>query len=69
MSTYSTEIVHRVFNDKTGDLIEVGPDADTGDLLEIRQIEQGKIAARIVGEPEQLRQVASAILKLTEPTQ
>lgn len=69
MSTYSTEIVHRVFNDKTGDLIEVGPDADTGDLLEIRQIEQGKIAARIVGEPEQLRQVAEAILKLTEPTQ
>ena len=67
MSTYSTEIVHKVYNDKTGDLIEVGPDADTGDLLEIRQVEGREIRARIVGEPEQLRLVAEAILKLTEP--
>ena len=66
---YSTEVVHRVFNDDTGEYIEVGPDADGGDLLELRQINSdGKIAARIVGEPEQMRLVAEAILKLTSPS-
>lgn len=61
---YTTEVVHKVYNDETGDYIEVGPDADHGDLLEIRQVEQGKIVARITGEPEQIQLVAQAILKL-----
>jgi len=65
---FSTEIVHKVYNDKTGDCIEVGPDADCGDLIEIRQVEGGKLCVRICGEPEQMRLVAEAILKLTEPS-
>ena len=61
---FSTEVVHKIFNDSTGEYIEVGPDADTGDLLEIRQVEGGTTYARIVGQPEQLRLVALAILEL-----
>jgi len=63
---FSREIVHKIFNDQDGNHIEVGPDADTGDLLEIRQIEDGKVFARIVGYPEQLRLLAESILMLTE---
>jgi hypothetical protein len=63
---FSTEIVHKIYDDELGNSIDIGPDADTGDLLEIRQVEGGKIVARIVGEPEQMRLVAEAILKLTE---
>ena len=60
---FSLETIRRVYNDETGAHIEVGPDADTGDLLEIRQIEGGQIIGRIVGQPEQMRLVAEAILK------
>jgi hypothetical protein len=63
---FSLETIRRVYNDETGEHIEVGPDADTGDLLEIRQIEGGKIIGRIVGQPEQMRLVAEALLKATE---
>jgi hypothetical protein len=64
--SFSREIVHKIYDDETGEHIEVGPDADTGDLLEIRQVEQGKILARIVGHPQQLRLLAESILMLTE---
>ena len=67
MSRFSREIVHKIYNDDTGESLEVGPDADTGDLLEIRQIEQGKAVARVVGPPAQLRLLAESILMLTEP--
>jgi hypothetical protein len=63
---YTREIVHKIYDDETGEHIEVGPDADTGDLLEIRQVEQGEIRARIVGFPKQLRLLAESILMLTE---
>ena len=63
---FSAEIVHKIYDDSTGEHIEVCPDADSGDLIDIRQIEGGKIVARITGEPEQMRLVAQAILKLTE---
>jgi len=61
---FSTEITHKIFDDSTGEHIEVGPDADTGELLEVRQVEGGETVARIVGLPEQLRLVALAILEL-----
>ena len=63
---YTTEVISRVYDDDTGEHIEVGPDGDTGDLLELRQVEKGKIVTRIVGYPEQMRLVAKAILELTE---
>ena len=63
---FSAEIVHKIYDNTTGERIEVCPDADTGDMLDIRQIEGDKIVARITGEPEQMRLVALAILKLTE---
>lgn len=63
---FSLEIIRRVYDDDTGEHIEVGPDADTGDLLEIRQVEGGKTVARVVGKPEQLRLVAETILQATE---
>ena len=63
---FSLETIRRVYDDSTGEHIEVGPDADTGDLLEIRQVEGGKPVARIVGPPEQMRLVAEAILKALE---
>lgn len=63
---FSREIVHRIYDDDTGEHIEVGPDADTGELLEIRQIEQGKPCARVVGNPEQMRLLAYSILMMTE---
>lgn len=65
---FTTEIVHKVYDDSTGEHIAVCPDADTGDLLDIRQVDaKGKILVRITGYPEQMRLVAMAILKLTEP--
>jgi hypothetical protein len=64
--SFSTEIIHRVYDDKTGDHIEVGPDHDTGDLLEIRQVDGGKLCARVVGYPKQMRALAISILALTE---
>ena len=67
-SKFSSETIHRIYNDKTGEYIEVGPDADTGDLLELRQVEGDKIVARIAGYPDQLRLVAEAILKSVEPS-
>jgi hypothetical protein len=64
---FSTEIVHKVYNDDTGEFIEVGPDADGTDLIEIRCVDaNGNIGNRLCGEPEQMRLVAEAILKLTE---
>lgn len=63
---FSREIVHKIYDDDTGEHIEVGPDGDTGDLLEVRQVEGGKVVARVVGRPEQLRLLAESILMLTE---
>ena len=67
-SKYSSEAIIRVYNDKTGDCIEVGPDHDGIDDIEIRCIDgkSGKIGNRINADPEQMRLVAMAILKLTE---
>jgi hypothetical protein len=61
---FSTEITHKIFDESTGEHIEVGTDADTGELLEVRQVEGSKTVARVVGQPEQLRLVALAILEL-----
>jgi len=67
---YSTEIVHKVYNDDTGEYIEVGPDADGVDLVEVRQVDsKGNISNRIAGEPEQMRLVAEAILVLISKEQ
>ena len=66
-SKFSTEIVHRVYNDTTGEYIEVGPDADGINHIEIRFVDvNGKIGNRLCGPPEQMRLVAEALLKLTE---
>ena len=48
MSTFTTEMPLVVWNDGTGARIEVGPDRDGLDLIEIRQYdEQGKIGSRL----------------------
>lgn len=35
-TTYSFETVYQIWNDKTGERVEVGPDRDGLDLIELR---------------------------------
>jgi len=61
---YSVETVYRIYNDKSGEYIEVGPDADGIDLVEVRcYTDDGKVGNRIMGTPLEMKLVAEAILK------
>ncbi len=65
---YSAETFIRIYDDKTGEHVQVGPDADGLDCVEISQREQsGKIEARITIQPEQALLLAKAILELYAP--
>ena len=45
---YSIETIYRVYNDKSGEYIEVGPDADGIGLIEVRMYtDDGKIGQRV----------------------
>lgn len=67
---YTTELIRKIWNDKDGYSIEVGPDADGLDLVEIRcRDDQGKIYARLVMTPEQARLVADAVRACSAETE
>ena len=59
---YSKEMLFKIYNDDTGERIEVGMDGDGLDLIEIRQYtDNNKIASRITMTPEQAKLVSEAI--------
>ena len=65
---FTVEASVRIYNDKYGDYVYVGPDADGLDLFDIRYVEpSGKILSTLTIEPARARLVAQAILDLTEP--
>jgi hypothetical protein len=61
-SQYTLETLYQVWDDKTGERIEIGPDRDGLDLFEIRGCShEGKPYARIVCNREQLEKLQAAI--------
>ena len=65
---FTSETVIQVWDDQHGDRVEVGPDRDGLDLVEIRCCDRdGKIGDRITMAPERAVLVAQAILKLYQP--
>ena len=44
---FSIEVIMQVWNDDTGERVEIGQDSDGLDLVEIRQIENKECRARI----------------------
>jgi len=63
-NTFSLETMYRVWDDKTGDRVEVGPDSDGLDLLEIRSYtNDGKLEVSILLKPEMAPLVADAIYR------
>jgi hypothetical protein len=63
---FSTEVVRKIWDDEDGVYVQVGPDGDSLDLVELRTVDEtseqfyGKI--RFVMHPIQAREVAAAIL-------
>jgi len=65
--TYSLETVFEVWNDKTGERIEIGEDRDSLGLTEIRsRMDDGQIGARIVLTNEQVPLVIEALQRHQE---
>lgn len=61
---YSLENLARIWNDNTGECIEVGPDNDGLDLLEIRAYtDKKKLTGSITLTSEQAKLVAEALVK------
>jgi len=59
---YTMELIRKIWNDKTGESLEVGPDSDSNGLVEVRsRDDQGKIMNRLSMTPEQALLVAEAI--------
>lgn len=59
---YSLEIVRQIWDDKAGDRIEVLPDRDGLDLVEIRyRTDDNRIGSTIAFMPKQARLVADAL--------
>jgi hypothetical protein len=66
--SYSVERVIEVWDDQHGEHIDVGPDRDIGELVEIRSYTvDGVIGQRIAMAKEQAVLVAQAILELYGP--
>jgi hypothetical protein len=64
---YSVEHVTEVWDDNDGSKIEIGPDRDGLDLVEIREKDsQGKIVNRLVLKQDQAKLVAQALLEVLE---
>jgi hypothetical protein len=64
---YSVETKIEIWNDDTGEKIEVGPDRDGGDMIEIRNVDKaGNVGDRLAYDVTQARLVAEAIISLTE---
>lgn len=67
MPNYSLEKSYKIYNDSTGEYIEVCPDADGLDLVEIRFVlEDGTINTRITMSPEQAELVATALGRMRD---
>lgn len=64
--SYSAERVIFIYDDKSGDKVYVGPDADSLDMVEIREYYDDKITHRMAFTKEQAILVAKAILELYE---
>ena len=58
---YTLERMFEVWDDGSGSSIEIGPDRDGLDLVEVRARDQGKIVARITMSKEQAALVAKAL--------
>ena len=59
---YTMELVRKIWNDKEGYSVEVGPDSDGLNLVEVRsRDDQGKIYNRFTMTPEMARLVSDAI--------
>lgn len=54
MSNYSIETVYRIWQDQTGHRIEIGPDRDGLNLIEVRfYTSDSKIEASVIFTPEE----------------
>lgn len=63
--TFSVENFTRVYDDSTGYYVEVRPDADAGDLVQIDASEQGQ-SAPLMMPPEQARLLAKALVRVAD---
>jgi hypothetical protein len=62
---FTVETVVQVWNDKTGDRVDVCPDCDALGLVEVRQVHgDGRISSRVTMTPAQALLVAGAITKV-----
>ena len=67
MKGFSFETKFEIWNDDTGEHVEVGPDRDGIDMVEIRlENDKGKIDGRMSFDPEEALLVAEAIKKAAE---
>ncbi len=67
MSNYSVETVYQVWNDKNGDRLEFGPDADGLGLYRIvARGKLGNLESEIVAEGDAMVLLAKSILKELE---
>ena len=61
MSEFSMETFIRVYDDSTGNYIQIGPDANSLGLVELREFEGGKERARLTMPARKASLVADAI--------
>jgi hypothetical protein len=70
MPEFSHEIIHRIYDDSTGDYLEIGPDMDALELIEIRAYTMNPVdkvpyvVQRIVIHPKSLDLVIAALTAL-----
>ena len=64
--SYTLETLYEIWDDKTGNKIEVGPDRDALDLIEIRAIDDGKRVSDVTLTREQAALVSNALQALLE---
>lgn len=58
----STDEVYRIWNDDTGERIEVGEDADALGLVEIRQVNSaGRVEARVTFPADYVAEIIRAL--------
>lgn len=63
---YSLEKLFQIYNNNSGDCIEVGPDGDGLDLIEIRIRDDGKVRQSISFTFEQAPLILKAITELVQ---
>lgn len=65
---YTHDIVHQIWNDDTGERIEVGPDMDGLALFEIRYVDKDdKVGNRVVMTEQEAMAVYEALGMLLKP--